>query len=89
MGKMRTGDRWSGRDRYLWLHKEIIIPESWKGKRAVGIFDFGNTGAGNNSGFEAMCYIKRFQGLFTQTCSETAGCRIPSGKIMKTQPAPL
>ena len=63
--KIHTGDRWSGRDRYLWLHKEITIPESWKGKRAVGIFDFGNTGAGNNSGFEAMCYIneKPYQGV--------------------------
>ena len=63
--KIHTGDRWSGRDRYLWLHKEITIPESWKGKRAVGIFDFGNTGEGNNSGFEAMCYIneKPYQGV--------------------------
>ena len=62
---IHTKDRWSGRDRYLWLHKEITIPESWKGKRAVGIFDFGNTGAGNNSGFEAMCYIneKPYQGV--------------------------
>lgn len=62
---IKTGDCWSGRDRYLWLHKEIYIPEEWKGKRAVGIFDFGNTGAGNNSGFEAMCYIneKPFQGV--------------------------
>ena len=62
---IHTGDRWSGRNRYLWLHKEITIPESWKGKRAVGIFDFGNTGAGNNSGFEAMCYIneKPYQGV--------------------------
>ena len=62
---IHTGDRWSGRDRYLWLHKEITIPETWKGKRAVGIFDFGKTGAGNNSGFEAMCYIneKPYQGV--------------------------
>ena len=62
---IHTGDRWSGRDRYLWLHKEITIPATWKGKRAVGIFDFGNTGAGNNSGFEAMCYIneKPYQGV--------------------------
>ena len=31
----------------------------------VGIFDFGKTGAGNNSGFEAMCYIneKPYQGV--------------------------
>lgn len=63
--KMDTGACWSGRDRYLWLHKEITIPDSWKGKRVVGIFDFGNTGAGNNSGFEAMCYLneKPYQGV--------------------------
>lgn len=62
---IHTGDCWKGRDRYLWLHKEITIPEEWKGKRAVGVFDFGNTGAGNNCGFEAMCYIneKPYQGV--------------------------
>lgn len=62
---IQVGDCWSGRDRYLWMHKEIHIPEEWKGRRAVGIFDFGNTGAGNNSGFEAMCYIneKPYQGV--------------------------
>lgn len=62
---IRLGDCWSGRDRYLWMHKEIHIPEEWEGHRVVGIFDFGNTGAGNNSGFEAMCYIneKPFQGV--------------------------
>lgn len=63
--KIHTGDCWSGRDRYLWMHKEIHIPEEWKGRRVVGVFDFGNTGAGNNSGFEAMCYIneKPYQGV--------------------------
>lgn len=62
---IQTGDCWSGRDRYLWLHKEVHIPEEWKGQRVVGVFDFGNTGAGNNSGFEAMCYIneKPYQGV--------------------------
>lgn len=60
-----TGDLWSGRDRYMWLQREVTIPESFRGKRVVGIFDFGNTGAGNNSGFEAMCYIngKPYQGV--------------------------
>lgn len=63
--KIKTGDCWSGRDRYLWMHKEITIPKEWSGRRAVGVFDFGNTGAGNNSGFEAMCYIneKPYQGV--------------------------
>lgn len=64
-GTIRTGERWSGRDRYLWMHREVFIPEEWKGRRVVGIFDFGSTGAGNNSGFEAMCYIneKPYQGV--------------------------
>lgn len=63
--KMKTGDDWKGRDRYLWMQQTICIPKEWKGKRAVGIFDFGNTGAGNNSGFEAMCYLngKPYQGV--------------------------
>lgn len=52
-----TGDTWSGRDLYLWMQKKIVIPDEWKGKRAVGIFDYGNTGAGNNSGFESMLYL--------------------------------
>ena len=62
---IRVGDCWSGRDRYLWMHKEVEIPEEWRGRRVVGIFDFGKTGAGNNSGFEAMCYIneKPYQGV--------------------------
>lgn len=59
------GDRWKGRDLYLWLHTEFTIPEEFSGKRIVGIFDFGKTGAGNNSGFEAMLYIdgKPYQGV--------------------------
>lgn len=62
---IHTGDCWSGRDRYLWMHRDIEIPNRWKGQRVVGVFDFGNTGAGNNSGFEAMCYIdgKPYQGV--------------------------
>lgn len=62
---IRTGDRWSGRDRYLWMHREVYIPEEWKGQRVLGVFDFGKTGGGNNSGFEAMCYIngKPYQGV--------------------------
>ncbi len=62
---IKVGDFWSGRDRYLWMYKEVFIPEEWKGRRAVGIFDFGKTGAGNNSGFEAMCYINErpYQGV--------------------------
>lgn len=63
--RLETGEHWTGRDRYLWMHRDITIPASWKGKRAVGIFDFGKTGAGNNSGFESLCYLNEepFQGV--------------------------
>lgn len=62
---LQTGDTWKGRDRFLWLHKEVRIPAEWKGKKAVGIFDFGNTGGGNNSGFESMVYLngRMYQGV--------------------------
>lgn len=62
---MKTGDTWKGRDRYLWLHLDAEIPEEWKGKRAVGVFDFGLTGEGNNFGFESMLYLneKPYQGV--------------------------
>lgn len=62
---LKVGDTWSGRDLYLWMHKDIKIPSEWKGKRAVGIFDYGNTGAGNNSGFESMLYLNSepYQGV--------------------------
>lgn len=61
----REGDNWSGRDRYLWLHMDVEIPAQWKGKRAVGVFDFGMTGAGNNSGFESLLYMdgEPYQGV--------------------------
>ncbi len=62
---LKTEDTWKGRDRFLWLHKEMMIPVEWKGKRVVGIFDFGNTGGGNNSGFESMAYLngQMYQGV--------------------------
>ena len=62
---MAVGERWSGRDRYLWLRKTMSIPKEWEGKKIVGVFDFGNTGAGSNSGFESMLYVegKPYQGV--------------------------
>lgn len=62
---IKVGDTWKGRDKYLWLHTKIKIPAEWKGRKAVGIFDYGNTGAGNNSGFESLLYLngKPFQGV--------------------------
>ena len=48
-GTIRLGETWKGRDLYLWMQKVVKVPASWQGKSVVGIFDFGETGAGNNS----------------------------------------
>lgn len=62
-GTIRTGDRWKGRDKYLWMEKTVKLPDEWRtseedaGPAPVGVFDFGLTGGGNNSGFEALLYI--------------------------------
>ncbi|WP_191270973.1 alpha-mannosidase [Neobacillus kokaensis] len=55
--KIRLGDHWTGRDLYAWLQTNIQIPGDWAGRTVVGIFDFGKTGDGNNSGFESLLYI--------------------------------
>ncbi len=64
-GVIKTGEIWKGRDLYLWMQKEVDIPSNWENKNVVGIFDFGETGAGNNSGFESLFYLnnKPYQGV--------------------------
>src|SRR5699024_10583790 len=41
------------------------LPSDWSDKKIVGIFDFGNTGAGNNSGFESLLFVDEqpYQGV--------------------------
>lgn len=60
-GVLAPKESWKGRDRYLWLEKQITLPEEWRnlpeGLEAVGVFDFGITGGGCNLGFESMLYI--------------------------------
>ena len=62
---IKLGETWKGRDLYLWMQNVVNVPASWKGKSIVGIFDFGETGAGNNSGFESLFYLnnKPYQGV--------------------------
>ncbi|WP_160725032.1 alpha-mannosidase [Bacillus sp. USDA818B3_A] len=62
---MSVGERWEGRDRYLWLKTLISIPEQWEKQNIVGVFDFGKTGGGNNSGFESLLYVngEPYQGV--------------------------
>lgn len=64
-GVIKIGEAWKGRDLYLWMQKEVDIPSNWENKTVVGIFDFGETGAGNNSGFESLFYLnnKPYQGV--------------------------
>jgi alpha-mannosidase len=59
------GDRWKGRDVTAWMRAEVTIPSEWKGLKVLGLFDFGKTGEGHNSGFESLLFInkKPFQGV--------------------------
>ncbi|CAM3589316.1 MULTISPECIES: alpha-mannosidase [Saccharibacillus] len=54
--ELGTGETWTGRDRYIWLSRSVDIPAQWAGKTIVGRFDFGETGGGNNDGFESLFY---------------------------------
>ncbi|MEK3884589.1 alpha-mannosidase [Paenibacillus sp. PL2-23] len=61
----KRGDRWGGRDAYLWLQADVAIPSAWTGSKVVGLFDFGKTGPGNTGGFEALLYVggEPYQGV--------------------------
>lgn len=56
-----------GRDRYLWLERTVKLPEAKEGCETVGLFDFGETGGGYNSGFESLLYVDGhpYQGVDT------------------------
>ncbi|MHA6484941.1 alpha-mannosidase [Paenibacillus sp. strain BS8-2] len=62
---VKLGDHWSGRDYYVWLSMEVQIPAAWHGRKVVGQFDFGQSGGGNNSGFESLLFVngKPYQGV--------------------------
>jgi len=59
------GDRWSGRDLYVWLRRQVTLPPQWAGRTIVGLFDFGETGPGHNSGFESLLFVggRPYQGV--------------------------
>ena len=56
-GEMNQNDFFIGRDRYLWLQKEVQLPQCPENCQVVGLFDFGKTGGGFNSGFESLLYV--------------------------------
>ncbi|MEJ8305469.1 alpha-mannosidase [Saccharibacillus sacchari] len=51
------GQRWEGRDRYLWLRLSTMLPQAPLGFRLVGRFDFGTTPHGNSRGFESLLFV--------------------------------
>ncbi|MCZ8516355.1 alpha-mannosidase [Paenibacillus filicis] len=65
--EIRLGDRWTGRDLYMWLGFDAEIPAEWQGRRVLGLFDLGRTGGGGNSGFESLLFLngKPYQGVDT------------------------
>ncbi|WP_136606965.1 alpha-mannosidase [Paenibacillus dokdonensis] len=54
---IRLNDTWEGRDRYAWLSHKAMLPKEWAGRKVLGRFDFGETGGGNNSGFESLLFL--------------------------------
>lgn len=62
---LHLGERWQGRDLYLWIQADVFVPTEWKEKTVVGLFDFGKTGGGHNSGFESLLFLNGnpFQGV--------------------------
>ncbi|WP_194287349.1 alpha-mannosidase [Gracilibacillus oryzae] len=62
---VQLGDHWSGRDLYVWLSTTLHIPTEWENKKVVARFDFGDTGAGGNSGFESLLFVNNqpYQGV--------------------------
>ncbi len=66
-GEFNVNDMFIGRNRYLWLEKNVTLLEEKEGCEVVGLFDFGNTGHGGNNGFESLLYVdeKPFHGVDT------------------------
>ena len=56
-GSLSLNDMFVGRDRYLWIHTKADLPPAREDSHIIGRFDFGQTGGGGNSGFEAMLYL--------------------------------
>jgi len=63
--KINVGADFIGRDRYVWLRKEVQIPPAKDGFTPAARFDFGKTGVNNKSGFESLLYIngQPYQGV--------------------------
>lgn len=54
-----------GRDRYIWLEKDVVVPETRKGFDTIALFDLGDTCEGFSDGFESAIYVngQAYQGV--------------------------
>ena len=77
------GQTWSGYDRYIWLSGEVEIPHDFVGK-VTGLFDFGETGGGGNSGFESLFYLNGtlYQGVDSNHIEVLLGDICPGDKVL-------
>lgn len=57
LSEFKKGDFWQGRGNYIWIRQKVSVPALWQGKKIAGIFNFGKTGDGYNSGFEGLLYL--------------------------------
>lgn len=64
-GELRQGERWRGRDQYVWLAADVPVPAKWSGRKVVGRFQFGDTIPGNIGGFESLLFVdgQPYQGV--------------------------
>ncbi|MDN0044706.1 alpha-mannosidase [Mediterraneibacter glycyrrhizinilyticus] len=62
---LRTGEYWSGRDAYLWMHRDIPIPDEWNGRKIVFLIDCGRSKGPCVHRFELMFYLNgtMYQGV--------------------------
>jgi alpha-mannosidase len=62
---LHLGETWKGRDLYIWLEADVAVPAEWRHGTVIGLFDFGRTGGGNNSGFESLLFLngQPYQGV--------------------------
>lgn len=63
----KLNDFFVGRDKYLWAEKQVCLLPEKQDCQVVGLFDFGKTGPGFNSRFEALLYVdgEPYQGVDT------------------------
>jgi len=56
-----------GWDAYAWIQTDVSLPPAREGFALWGLFDFGRTGSGHNSGFESLLFVngERFQAVDT------------------------